>query len=132
MFFNINDKVYLRLHKGYDIPAAHRKFGQQYAGPFTILARIGKQAYKLDFPAAWRIHPVISVVHLEPAENDDDPFQRARPTRNPPVFVEGDTDEFKSYEIERIMAKRVTRNGTTQYLVRWKGYGPEDDQWYNL
>ena len=51
------------------------------------------------------------------------------------VFVEGDADTHKSFEIERLLNKRTIRRGrgqVTQYLVRWKGYGPEWDCWYAL
>ena len=39
------------------------------------------------------------------------------------------------YEIERLLNKRVLKKGrglSTQYLVRWLGYGPEFDEWYNI
>jgi hypothetical protein len=39
------------------------------------------------------------------------------------------------YEIERLLNKRTVRRGTgysTEYLVRWLGYGPEWDRWYNV
>lgn len=32
------------------------------------------------------------------------------------------------YEVERVIAKRV-RRGRIEYLVRWAGYGDEDDTW---
>ena len=32
------------------------------------------------------------------------------------------------YEVERILDKRV-RRGRAEYLVRWRGYGPDDDWW---
>ena len=38
-------------------------------------------------------------------------------------------------EIERLLNKRVIRKGrglATEYLVRWKEYGPEFNQWYNI
>lgn len=37
--------------------------------------------------------------------------------------------------VERLLNKRVIRKGrglATEYLLRWKGYGPEFDRWYNL
>ncbi|XP_072801843.1 chromodomain Y-like protein isoform X1 [Vicugna pacos] len=34
-----------------------------------------------------------------------------------------------SCEVERIVDKRKNKKGKTEYLVRWKGYGSEDDTW---
>jgi hypothetical protein len=34
--------------------------------PVYVLERVGRSAYRLAFPTQWRIHPVISVDHLEP------------------------------------------------------------------
>jgi transposase InsO family protein len=33
------------------------------------------------------------------------------------------------YEVDTIIDKRVTADQTTEYLVRWKGYGSDDDTW---
>ena len=38
-------------------------------------------------------------------------------------------------EIERLFNKRIIKKGrglATEYLVRWKEYGSEYDQWYNI
>ncbi|XP_035153772.1 testis-specific chromodomain protein Y 1-like [Callithrix jacchus] len=35
----------------------------------------------------------------------------------------------QEYEVEAIIDKRKHRNGTTEYLVRWKGYDKQDDTW---
>uniref|UniRef100_A0A3B4TTY6 Chromodomain Y-linked 1 n=1 Tax=Seriola dumerili TaxID=41447 RepID=A0A3B4TTY6_SERDU len=37
------------------------------------------------------------------------------------------TEEF--YEVERIVDKRKNRKGKVEYLVRWRGYGSEEDTW---
>ena len=99
--------VNLRLHRGYRLPAIrNRKVGQQFVGPLQITRRIDKLAYKLDIPRNWKIHPVVSVAHLEPATTQDmDPFRRPRPNHPGPVFVEGDTETDKSYEIETLLSK---------------------------
>lgn len=130
----IDDWVLLRLHKGYSIPSSAilgRKLSQQYAGPFQITERIGTLAYRLAIPLSWKVHPIFSVAHLEPASpSATDPYQRTAPPP-PAIHVDGDTDLAKSYEIERIVTKRATKRRGTEYLVRWRGYGPEEDSWRN-
>ena len=132
LFMRVGDWAMLRLHKGYLIPSSigmTKKLTQQYVGPFQIVKKVGRLAYKLDVPSDWRIHPVFSVAQLEPAPDPaKDPFQRLRPQHPPSVFVEGDTDRHKSFEIDRFLNKRTIRKGrglAVEYLVRWTGYGPE-------
>ena len=132
MFFKVGDLVNLRLHRGFTIPGIlHKKINQQFVGPFKVLQRVGKLAYKLELPPNMRIHPVISVAHLEPATVPaDDPWLRRRPTP-PPVMVDGQEE----WVIEKLLERRRIRRGrgfATQYLVRWMGFGPEHDTWYNL
>ena len=94
-------------------------------GPFTILAKVGSLAYKLQLPDTWRIHPVISVTQLEPAV--DDPFDRDT-SPPPPVDVDGE----EQWEIETIVRAEFRgrgRNWRKHYLVRWKCCGPEVDSW---
>lgn len=75
-----------------------------------------------------RIHDVISVAQLEPATDPaEDPYRRRR-LPMPAVVVDGEDE----YEIEKLLQKRRIRRGrgwSTQYLVRWLTYGPEDDTW---
>ena len=136
VYMREGDYALIRLHHGYDIPSTAvlgRKYSQQYVGPFRVLKRVGRLAYRLDLPAHWRIHPVLSIAQLEPAPAPkDDPFQRPKPDHPDSVFVEGDTDRVKSYEIERLVNKRQTKRRGPEYLVRWRGYGPEHDDWRNL
>lgn len=131
----VGDFALLKLHKGYNIPSAAllgRKIGQQYAGPFKILEKIGQLAYRLKLPSHWQIHPVVTVAQLEPCPDPaSDPFERPRPSRNEPVYVDGDTDKVKSYEVDRIITHRPTQRRGIEYLIRWKGYGPEEDVWRN-
>lgn len=127
-------QVYLRLHHGYTIPGiSNKKLSPQRVGPFKILKKVGPLAYRLELPPTMAIHPVISVAQLEPVPESDDPYSRPRPDqeRPPPVEMEGADDPAPQYEIERLLDKRISR-GKVQYLVKWQGYGPADNVWYNM
>ena len=115
IFLKPGDEVLLRLHKGYDIPATAvtgRKYGQQYVGPFKVLDRVGCLAYRLDILDYWRIYNVFTIAQLEPVPAAGaDLFGRERPAHPPSVFVEGDTDNWKSYYVEKLLNKRMVRRG---------------------
>lgn len=136
MYFNVGDSVFVRLLRGYNIAAnatVPRKFAQRYAGPFRVLERVGRLAYKLDIPSTWNIHPVISVALLEPAPKDKDPFDRQLDEPGP-TFDDRYPEDTDRYDIDRILARRtrpIGRNATlfTEYLVRWQGFNEAHDEW---
>ena len=127
-FFNVNDLVNLRLNRGYQIPSGLKKIGPQLVGPFKVIERIGRLAYRLELPGNMRIHNVISVAHLEPATDpSEDPYHRHH-SPPPAVTIDGEDE----YVIDKLVRKRRVRKGrgwSVQYLIRWKGYGPEHDTW---
>ena len=89
-------------------------------GPFEVLERVGKLAYRLDLPTLFKVHPVISVAKLEPAPLNDIQFSNPPPIQMP--------DGEVKYEIDRIVQQRKARQGL-QYLVRWAGYSDADNTW---
>lgn len=113
-----------------------KKLIQQYVSPFQILEKAGRLAYKLDFSGNWKIHPVFSVAQLKSSSPLAlDLFSKPFFSLPPPVFVEGNIDTLKSFEIEKFLNKRLVKQGKGQnikYLVWWKGYDPKWDQWYNI
>lgn len=121
----VGDWAMLRLHKGYLISSSAgvtKKLTQQYMGPFRIKEGVEYFAYKLKIPDNWRIHPVFSVAQLEPTpEPFDDPFWRPYPYHPPIIFVDGDTNNLKSFEIDRLLNKQTIKRGKgliIKYLVR--------------
>jgi Integrase core domain len=95
------DKAYLRLGHGYKLRGLPKaKLGLQRVGPFLVLSKVGSQAYELQFPPTWKIHPVVSVAQLEPFK--DDLFNREQPPPGP-VTVEGKEE----YEIEMIIRSEL-------------------------
>jgi hypothetical protein len=44
---------------------SNQKLAYKYYGPYSVLARVGKVAYRLELPATNCIHPIIHVSHLK-------------------------------------------------------------------
>ena len=51
-------------------------------------------------------------------------IKRPVPDHPDSIHVKGDIETHRSWVVDRIVDKRGDR-----YLIRWKGYGPEHDQW---
>jgi len=71
-----------------------RKFQHLYAGLFMLLKKAGENAFVLDIPAHWRLHPVFNVARLKPSRVD-----RNREHPPPPPLRSTATVE---YEVETI------------------------------
>lgn len=117
------DKVYL---DGSDIQTMHpsKKLAHRHLGPYVIECKVGPSAYKLKLPRSMgRLYPVFPIVKLFPAPPDPIPGRVSCPPPDP-VLVHGD----EQFEVEEIIDSRVFRRWL-QYLVKWKGYGYEDNSW---
>jgi len=99
-----------------------RKFQRPYAGPFTILKSAGENAFVLDIPAHWRLHPVFNVARLKLSKVD-----KTREHPPPPLLRSTATIE---YEVESICERRGTTVRDLEYLVKWVGYA--DPTWEPL
>ena len=125
------DRVYITLatgtEPGYRLPSTIvSKISGRRVGPFKILEVIGKLAYKLDIPREWRIHPIISIAHLE--KHKDDPHKRRTPT--PPEVIQDKDSDHIEYEVESIIRKRYNKTRKhDEWLVKWKGWGSESNTW---
>lgn len=108
-----------------------RKLAARFVGPFKVTGVVNPVAYKLDLPPTMKVHNVFHVSVLQPWRTDKEfPSHRAGPARPPPVDESGD-----QWEVDYLLDKRIRRLGRgkrVEYLVRWTGYGPEDDTWEPL
>ncbi|KAL1914249.1 uncharacterized protein VTP21DRAFT_9089 [Calcarisporiella thermophila] len=95
--FQENDQVMIRtthLKPEVYCNAPSKKLSPRFAGPFKVLSRIGKVAYKLELPTNVRTHPVFHVSVLKKYEQATDDRNAPPP---PPIIVDGETE----YEVEK-------------------------------
>jgi len=93
-----------------------RKLAPKFVGPYKVIARIGKTAYKLQLPENLKIHPVFHVSLLKAYQGI---------AKEPDgIELEDDTE----FEVERIVT-HVTRHGSLHYLVKWVGYDDSHNQY---
>jgi hypothetical protein len=131
----IEDFALLRLHKEYNISISkilERKLSQQYAKSFRILEKIESLVYRLNISQHWRIHSVISITQLESALNSImNLYNKSRSNKSKSVYMKENTENVKSFEMKRLINKRnIARE--IEYLLRWKDYDSEWNEWRNL
>ena len=137
LFLKEKSWTYLRMHHEYFISLFKNmtaKWFQRRIDSFKIIKKIDNLTYRLQLSAHWKIHFVISVQQFESTSNEFDFYNRISYDNSSSIFVERDNENEKSYEIEKLINKRIVkkdREKFTQYFVRWKEYDSENDTWYS-
>jgi RNase H-like domain found in reverse transcriptase/Reverse transcriptase (RNA-dependent DNA polymerase)/Integrase zinc binding domain/Chromo (CHRromatin Organisation MOdifier) domain/Retroviral aspartyl protease len=115
--FQRGDMVYL-IRRNIKTTRPSDKLDFKKLGPFPIVKVISQTNYELSLPKGMRIHPIFHISLLEPAPADAD-IQDS---------IEVIPEQEEEYEVERILDTEWKDN-EIKYLVRWKGYEPNDDTW---
>jgi hypothetical protein len=122
--FEEGDEVLVNPHslELVEVHGTGRKLVQRRIGPFPISEKINSVVYRLHIPPEYRMHPVVNIQHLTKYYRDDGRSDRAKL----PELRELSTEE--EYEVEKLVGHRYNpTKRRREYLVRWKGYGPEHD-----
>ena len=121
--FAVGDKVWLNTSNiTTDRPS--KKLDWRWMGPYVIKKKVGRRAYELQLPPSTKIHPVFHVSLLEKVSKDN--FGR-KPEPVPAIII----DEHEEWEVEEILDYKLKRK-KPWYLVKWKGYGEEEQSWEPL
>ena len=92
-------------------------------GPFRISKDIGLGAFQLELLEGWIIHNVFNEDLLTQCVEPKFKKQHEEPASLPMII-----NEEEEYEVEEVRKHRK-QGRETQYLVHWKGYRDEHDQW---
>ena len=123
--YNVGDKVWLSLENIRTVRPT-KKLNYKWLSPYVVERVISRSAYRLKLPASFgNIHPVFSITLLHPFEGDSiAERQECHPLPPPPIVRDG----IEEYEVEKILNSRILC-GKVEYLVCWKGYGVDEDEW---
>lgn len=131
-----NEKAYIKLHHEYKLlDVLNKKLNNQRADSFLMKRRIRRLTYELNLSFNWKIHSVISIIQIKSTEKRKNSYNRYKFHHFDVVKIEKDIDEWKFYEIEKIIKKRIRRYDKTnviQYLIRWLRYESAYDEWKSL
>jgi hypothetical protein len=122
------DKVLLAT-EGLQLRSGTHKLTARYIGPFRVVGTVNDNAVTLDLPPLLgALHHTINISRLKLYRDGHSLFP-GRPQRlHQPPAVESDTNGVAEYEVECVLAQRGS-GARRELLIRWKGYGPEHDQW---
>ena len=100
-----------------------KKLDQKRYRLFTIKEKIRQGVYRLELPEGWAIYNVFNEDLLTRCKKAEFTSQHKDPAPPPDII-----NEEEEYEVEEIRGHRK-KGRDTQFLVYWKGYGNEHNQW---
>lgn len=118
--FEVGDFVWVSTR--YMQPRGCAKFQPKFVGPFKVLKRVGKVAYRLALPPSMKQHPVFHVALL--LRDKPRPNHMGEQECWDPIAG----SECDEYEVEYLLDRRGT-GPDEEFLVKWRGFPAEQATW---
>jgi Chromo (CHRromatin Organisation MOdifier) domain len=132
LVYKVGDKVMLSTlnrRRDYKTSGERRvaKFMPRFDGPYLVIATFPEAStVTLDIPNAPNLFPTFHTRHVKPhKENDNSKFPSRSLERPGAITVDG----MPEFLVEKILDHKTLGRGLYKFLVRFSGYGPEDDTW---
>ncbi|TXG60193.1 hypothetical protein EZV62_014766 [Acer yangbiense] len=125
--FVVGDLVFLKLRPYRQRSLAQRRYDKlaaRFYGPFKVLARIGKVAYKLELPPTAAIHPVFHVSQLRQALG----VTASAPTLPPQLSADLELVVVPE-SLLGVRPKSVATPGHMEVLIKWKSLPTFEATW---
>ena len=125
--FEINDYVFLKLQPYRQhslVRRSSQKLAAKYYGPYRVVAKIRKVAYKLELPASTLIHPVFHVSQLKKHIGN-------HITQGTPPMIPKTATLQPRTVLDRRMVK-LHNQAHTQVLILWEGLAPIEATWEDM
>lgn len=119
--FQVGDRVYLKLQPYCQQSVARRvckKLSAKYFGPYEVLERIGKAAYRLALPPEAKIHAVFHVLQLKAVLG----------VHHQVLPLPSGLDDLVILP-EEVLETRYNDKGSLELLVKWKSLPPSENAW---
>ncbi len=101
-----------------------------------MVRKVSPFAYELDFLFGAKIYPVMSIAYFSRYRVYEDLFGCILPPSKPVEYgsstdieTSGDDEKQGKYWKLECIVVYETRRSQIWYLVRWKGYSPQEDKW---
>ncbi|XP_076933166.1 uncharacterized protein LOC143598971 [Bidens hawaiensis] len=125
--FNMGDWVYLRLqkHRHTSIDKRlHHKLSKRFLGPYKVLEKICKFAYRLALPPTSKIHPIFHVSLLKES------YDTVGSDDLPPDMTNAISEDV--YFPEAILNKRKSSECHTEVLIKWCDKDISEATWEDM
>jgi hypothetical protein len=104
------------------------KFAEKFIGPYTIQKVVNANAYTLELPEQFQMHPTVNVTQLKRYIDGSSQFPSRKVKQTRPEAVVLDDNGTGVWEVEKILAERG-EGKKRQYLVKWTGYPQWEATW---
>ncbi|KAK6122175.1 hypothetical protein DH2020_044082 [Rehmannia glutinosa] len=129
--FEVGDEVFLRLspRKGLINPKKGGKLSPRYVGPYKILQRIRKLAYRLELPAPYMgMHNVFHVSRLKKCQPDPEHII----TRDTPPLMENLSYAERLIRIIDQQIRQLRKREIPMVKVVWQNHNRDEDATWEM